>query len=99
MAVRGPAASHSDAYPPPIAGHGEISVSIERTVGARILFITNAVTIPDRCKTPDKSVEYGIQTILLKFECLAFDINLRRTCIKIGQKLRFIANDSFNPVC
>jgi hypothetical protein len=60
VAVRGPAASHSDAYPPPIAGHGEISVSIERTVSARILFITNAVTIPDWRKAPDKSAEHGI---------------------------------------
>jgi hypothetical protein len=45
------------------------------------------------------SAPSAIAKILVKFECLAFDANLRRTCINIGQKLRFIANDSFKPVC
>jgi hypothetical protein len=45
------------------------------------------------------SDERKIQTILFKFEFLAFDTNLLRTCFNIVQKLRFIANDSFNPVC
>jgi hypothetical protein len=92
-------ASHSDAFPPSIAGHGLISVAIKPFMLTRRLIVTDAVTIPDREVWADTASLETIVTILCKFEYLAFDTNLRRVCIETGQKLRFIANDSFNPVC
>lgn len=50
-------------------------------------------------KRPTLKVRNEIDTILFKIECLAFDENSRKTRVNTGQKLRFIANDSFSPVC
>lgn len=44
-------------------------------------------------------VRESIVTILVKFDLVKFDENLRRTCVETAQKHRFIANDSFKPVC
>lgn len=52
-----------------------------------------------RPKRQPSGAMFQIDTILFKFEFLAFDANLRRTCVNTGEKLRFIANDSFKPVC
>jgi hypothetical protein len=41
----------------------------------------------------------GAPTILGKFEPVEFDENTRRIHVDFGQKLRLIANDSFNAVC
>lgn len=40
-----------------------------------------------------------IATILIKLEFAQFDSNPRQIRAKFDPKLRFIANDSFNPVC
>jgi hypothetical protein len=68
-------------------------------VRPRILFVTFAVTMRARPKRQPPGAMVRIDTILFKFEFLAFDANLRRTCVNTGEKLPFIANDSFKPVC
>jgi hypothetical protein len=37
--------------------------------------------------------------ILIEFDSVKFDQNSRRIRVDFGQKPRFIANDSFKPVC
>lgn len=37
--------------------------------------------------------------ILIEFDSIKFDENLRRIRVDFGQKHRFIANNSFKPVC
>jgi len=45
-------------------------------------------------RTADQSFK-----ILVEFDSVKFDENSRRIRIDFAQKRRFIANDSFKPVC
>ncbi len=61
--------------------------------------LTVAVTMSGGAKTEGRRCRATIFKILVKFDLLEFDENSRRIRVDFAQKRRFIANDSFKPVC
>jgi hypothetical protein len=87
------------AIAPAFAAHGEISVSKYGRSAMTGENVTAAVTMPGAQKTPSVAAQMAIVTILVESEHFEFDSNSRRNRVKFGQKLRFIAKDSFKPPC
>jgi hypothetical protein len=52
-----------------------------------------------RRKDEGRRCRAAIFKILIKFDLLAFEENSHRIRVDFAQKRRFIANDSFKPVC
>ena len=50
-------------------------------------------------KTAEKVSRPSVLKILVKFDSVKFDENSHRIRVDFAQKRRFIANDSFKPIC
>jgi len=89
----------SAAIEPTFVGHGEVCVAKFAPAAKTAKSVTVAVTMLAVRESPACGAHRAIVTILIKFDLLQFDSNLRRNRFKFGKKLRFIAKDSFKPPC
>jgi hypothetical protein len=82
----------------PFAGHGEISVAAPNASARKTSHYCcgNHELLAARAHSIDGA---RMLKILIKFDPVKFDENSRHIRVYFAQKPRFIANDSFRPIC
>jgi hypothetical protein len=79
----------------PFGGDGEISVAV---AGFQTKPYRRSNHSRSRISQSKPAADWTFK-FLIKFDLLAFESNFRCIRFDLAQKRRFIANDSFKPVC